>query len=82
MYEKPDCVLLFLHDLTVAFSNNEAERDLLIDEGTAKSLRDVSGQCSGLKDFVHPALYHRDGPKAGWNVLEVLQTPPDKLIDD
>ena len=74
-----DCVLLFLHDLTVPFSNNEAERDLRM----TKVRQKVSGcfrTVQGLKDFCTLRSIIETGRKQGWNVLEVLQTPPDKLI--
>ena len=74
-----DCVLLFLHDLTVPFSNNEAERDLRM----TKVRQKVSGcfrTVQGLKDFCTLRSIIETARKQGWNVLEVLQTPPDKLI--
>ena len=74
-----ESVLLFLHDLNVPFSNNEAERDLRM----IKVRQKVSG-CfrtkAGIGKFLHPALYRRNGPKQGWDILETLQKPPDELI--
>ena len=74
-----DCVLLFLHDLTVPFSNNEAERDLRM----TKVRQKVSGcfrTVQGLKDFCTLRSIIETARKQGWDVLEILQTPPDKLI--
>ena len=48
LLNRADCVLLFLHDLTVPFTNNEAERK--DDQGTAKSLG-MFPEVQGLKDF-------------------------------
>ena len=74
-----DCVLLFLHDLTVPFSNNEAERDLRM----TKVRQKVSGcfrTVQGLKDFCTLRSIIETARKQGWDVLEILQTPPDELI--
>ena len=74
-----ECVLLFLHDLTVPFSNNEAERDLRM----TKVRQKVSGcfrTVQGLKDFCTLRTIIETARKQGWDVLEILQTPPDKLI--
>ena len=74
-----DCVLLFLHDLTVPFSNNEAERDLRM----TKVRQKVSGcfrTVQGLKDFCTLRSIIETARKQGWDVLDILQTPPDKLI--
>ena len=74
-----DCVLLFLHDLTVPFSNNEAERDLRM----TKVRQKVSGcfrTVQGLRDFCTLRSIIETARKQGWDVLKVLQTPPDKLI--
>ena len=59
-----ECVLLFLHDLTAPFSNNEAERDLRMIKVRQKVYGCFRTE-QGLKDFLHPALYHRDGPETG-----------------
>ena len=74
-----ECVLLFLHDLTVPFSNNEAERDLRM----TKVRQKVSGcfrTVQGLKDFCTLRTIIETARRQGWDVLEILQTPPDKLI--
>ena len=79
LLKRAKCVLLFLHDLTVPFSNNEAERDLRM----TKVRQKVSGcfrTVQGLKDFCTLRTIIETARKQGWNVLEVLQTPPDKLI--
>ena len=74
-----ECVLLFLHDLTVPFSNNEAERDLRM----IKVRQKVSG-CfrteQELKDFCTLRTIIETARKQGWDVLETLQTSPDQLI--
>ena len=69
----------FFYDLTVPFSNNESERDLRM----TKVRQKVSGcfrTVQGLKDFCILRSIIETARKQGWNVLEVLQTPPDKLI--
>ena len=79
LLNRADCVLLFLHDLTVPFTNNEAERDLRM----TKVRQKVSGcfrTVQGLKDFCTLRSIIETARKQGWDVLEILQTPPDKLI--
>ena len=74
-----DCVLLFLHDLTVPFSNNEAERDLRMTKVRQKVLG-CFRTVQGLKDFCTLRSIIETARKQGWDVLDILQTPPDKLI--
>ena len=79
LLNRADCVLLFLHDLTVPFTNNEAERDLRM----TKVRQKVSGcfrTVQGLKDFCILRSVIETARKQGWDVLKVLQTPSDKLI--
>ena len=74
-----ESVLLFLHDLNVPFSNNEAERDLRM----IKVRQKVSG-CfrtkQGLENFCILRSIVETARKQGWDILETLQKPPDELI--
>ena len=74
-----ECVLLFLHDLTAPFSNNEAERDLRMIKVRQKVYGCFRTE-QGLKDFCTLRSIIETARKQGWDVLETLQTSPDQLI--
>ena len=68
LLNRADCVLLFLHDLTVPFTNNEAERDLRM----TKVRQKVSGcfrTVQGLKDFCTLRSVIETARKQGWGVI-------------
>ena len=79
LLKRSESVLLFLHDFTVPFSNNEAERDLRM----GKVRQKVSG-CfrteQGLEDFCILRSIIETVRKQGWDILETLQKSPDELI--
>ena len=72
-------ILLFLHDLTVPFTNNEAERDLRM----TKVRQKVSG-CfrteEGAENFCILRTVIVTAQKQGWNIMQTLKTAPDQLI--
>ena len=71
--------LLFLNDLDVPFTNNEAERDLR----KTKVRQKISG-CfrteAGAENFCTLRTVIETARKQGWNILETLKTAPDQLI--
>ena len=71
--------LLFLNDLTVPFTNNEAERDLRMTNVRQK----VSG-CfrteEGAENFCILRTVIETARKQGWNIMQTLNTTPDQLI--
>ena len=72
-------VLLFLNDLTVPFTNNEAERDLRM----TKVRQKVSG-CfrteEGAENFCILRTVIETARKQGWDIMQTLRTAPDPLI--
>ena len=70
---------MFLHDLTVPFTNNEAERDLRM----TKVRQKVSG-CfrteEGAENFCILRTVIVTAQKQGWNIMQTLKTAPDQLI--
>ena len=72
-------VLLFLNDLTVPFTNNEAERDLRM----TKVRQKVSG-CfrteEGAENFCILRTVIETARKQGWDIMQILRTEPDQLI--
>ena len=72
-------VLLFLNDLTVPFTNNEAERDLRM----TKVRQKVSG-CfrteEGAENFCILRTVVETARKQGWDIMQTLRTAPDQLI--
>ena len=72
-------VLLFLNDLTVPFTNNEAERDLRM----TKVRQKVSG-CfrteEGSENFCILRTVVETARKQGWDITQTLRTAPDQLI--
>ena len=72
-------VLLFLNDLTVPFTNNEAERDLRM----TKVRQKVSG-CfrteEGAENFCILRTVVETARKQGWDIMQTLKTAPDQLI--
>ena len=74
-----EAALLFLNDLSVPFTNNEAERDLRM----TKVRQKVSG-CfrteAGAENFCTLRTVMETARKQGWDAIETLKTPPDQLI--
>ena len=72
-------VLLFLNDLTVPFTNNEAERDLRM----TKVRQKVSG-CfrteEGAENFCILRTVIETAKMQGWDIMQTLRTAPDQLI--
>ena len=72
-------VLLFLNELTVPFTNNEAERDLRM----TKVRQKVSG-CfrtkEGAENFCILRTVIETARKQGWDIMQTLRTEPDQLI--
>ena len=71
--------LLFLHDLAVPFTNNEAERDLRM----TKVRQKISGcfrTIAGAINFCILRTVIETGRKQNWDIMETLNTPPDQLI--
>ena len=72
-------VLLILNDLTVPFTNNEAERDLRM----TKVRQKVSG-CfrteEGAENFCILRTVIETARKQGWGIMQTLRTAPDQLI--
>ena len=72
-------VLLFLNDLAVPFTNNEAERDLRM----TKVRQKVSG-CfrteEGAENFCILRTVVETARKQGWDIMQTLKTAPDQLI--
>ena len=72
-------VFLFLNDLTVPFTNNEAERDLRM----TKVRQKVSG-CfraeEGAESFCILPTVIETARKQGWDIMQTLRAAPDQLI--
>jgi transposase len=70
--------LRFLHDPTVPFSNNEAERD-----GRMMKLRQkISGgfrSLEGADDFATVRSFMSTAKKQGWKILDALTTNPENF---
>jgi transposase len=70
--------LRFLHDATVPFTNNQAERD-----GRMMKLRQkISGgfrSLEGAMDFALSRSFFSTARKQGWNVLDALTQDPSNL---
>ena len=71
-------VLRFLTDLEVGFTNNEAERDLRM----MKLRQKISGGFRSAQgaENCHPAHIITTARKQGWNIIEALTSPSDRLI--
>ena len=72
-------VLRFLTDLEVGFTNNEAERDLRM----MKLRQKLSGglrSAKGAENFAILRSVIATARKQGWNVVEALMSPSDRLI--
>ena len=72
-------VLRFLTDLEVPFTNNEAERDLRM----MKLRQKISGgfrSGKGAENFAILRSVITTARKQGWNIIESLISPPDRLI--
>ena len=72
-------VLRFLTDLEVGFTNNEAERDLRM----MKLRQKISGgfrSVQGAENFAILRSVITTARKQGWNIIEALMSPSDRLI--
>ena len=72
-------VLRFLTDLEVGFTNNEAERDLRM----MKLRQKISGgfrSAKGAENFAILRSVITTARKQGWNIIEALTSPSDRLI--
>ena len=72
-------VLRFLTDPEVAFTNNEAERDLRM----MKLRQKISGgfrSAKGAENFAILRSVITTARKQGWNIIEALISPSDRLI--
>ena len=72
-------VLRFLTDLEVGFTNNEAERDLRM----MKLRQKISGgfrSAKGAENFAILRSVITTARKQGWNIIETLTSPSDRLI--
>ena len=72
-------MLRFLTDLEVPFTNNEAERDLRM----MKLRQKISGgfrSGKGAENFAILRSVITTARKQGWNIIESLISPPDRLI--
>ena len=73
-------VLLFLEDLSVPFTNNEAERDLRM----IKVRQKVSGGFrtkAGAETYCTLRTAAETARKQGWDVLEAFKASPEMLIN-
>ncbi len=77
MTRKED-TLRFLHDPTVPFTNNQAERD-----GRMMKLRQkISGgfrSAEGASDFAVIRSFLSSAKKQGWSIIEALNRGPSEL---
>ncbi len=76
-----DATLRFLHDPTVPFTNNQAERDLRM----MKVRQKISGgfrSDTGTHTFATLRTVLSTARKQGWNILETLTTPPTTLTQN
>ena len=73
--------LRFLHDPTVPFTNNQAERDLRM----MKVRQKISGgfrSDTGAQTFATLRTVLSTARKQGWNILATLTTPPATLTQN
>jgi transposase len=76
----PD-TLRFLHDLTVPFTNNQAERDIRM----MKVRQKISGgfrSWDSATDFALIRSFLSTAQKQGWKLIEVLTQCPDQLAQN
>ncbi len=76
-----EAVLLFLHNPTVPFTNNEAERDARM----MKLRQTISGgfrTSQGADNFATLRTLIGTARKRGWNILETLVRSPTQLIHE
>jgi transposase len=79
--EHKEATLRFLHDSTVPFTNNQAERDLRM----MKIRQKISGGFrseTGAQTFVTLRTVLSTARKQGWNILATLTTPPATLTQN
>lgn len=79
--EHKEDALRFLHDPTVPFTNNQAERDLRM----MKVRQKISGGFrseTGAQTFATLRTVLSTARKQGWNILTTLTTPPATLIQN
>ena len=72
-------VLLFLNDMSVPFTNNEAERDLRM----TKVRQKVSGGFpteDGAEAYCILRTVAQTARKQGWDILEAFKATPEKLL--
>lgn len=77
--DRKGAVLRFLNDLEVPFTNNEAERDLRM----MKLRQKISGgfrSGKGAENFAILRSVITTARKQGWNIIEALNSPSDRLI--
>lgn len=69
--EKRDCVLLFLYDFSVSFTNNQGERDIRMVKLKQKIAGSFRAAHSG-EVFCRVRSYISTAKKQGWNIWEAL----------
>ncbi|WP_419902873.1 IS66 family transposase [Kiloniella sp.] len=81
MQAHKNAILLFLDNLNVPFTNNEAERDLRM----TKVRQKVSGSFrteTGAENYCVLRTVAETARKQGWDILEAFSTSPTRLIHD